>query len=460
MAEFWAELIGVSITGRFSLEKLQSSGPHGAFFLTNRQGVAASEAVIALTVLDQEGEQRLAQWQGAAPLSHPNLLRVFEAGKDTAGGIAVAYAVMEPPEEELSAALADRALAGDEAGDVLRAVIAAFGYLHARGISYGSIQPKQIVAAGGVIKVASDDLHFGATEPQIQEDVRALGLCLYEILTQRRDPEIPGIASIPNPLRNIIEGCLHPDPQERWTLARVLAALESVQGSTTALPVPEPAPAPETAPPAATQASPVSSRTLTPVAYLQPAELPSRRWPYVAAGGGVLLIVLIWLAWPGPHPPQTSPAAGLVSQPVVAPPPSVAPPVQPPAAKQEPAPAGPPSSQPPSGGNSPNASPETAGAGGEPTAAGELSQEGQEERNWRVIAFTYNYRKDAARELRRLRRKWPELKPEIFSLEEEDSPPFFISLGGRMTRAEAAEMRDLALDKGLPDDVFIRNYSH
>ena len=69
-----------------------------------------------------------------------------------------------------------------------------------------------------------------ATQGQTPEiDLWRVGLTLVEGLTQQR-PVLSGGAlvyptSLPEPFWQIAQGCLQPDPQQRWTLEQIRAAL-------------------------------------------------------------------------------------------------------------------------------------------------------------------------------------------------------------------------------------------
>jgi hypothetical protein len=56
-----------------------------------------------------------------------------------------------------------------------------------------------------------------------------------------------------------------------------------------------------------------------------------------------------------------------------------------------------------------------------------------------------------------INRKWPQLKAEQFS-PNGSGPPYFVALGGRMTRGEAVRLQQQAISSGLPPDTFVRNF--
>jgi hypothetical protein len=78
---------------------------------------------------------------------------------------------------------------------------------------------------------------------------------------------------------------------------------------------------------------------------------------------------------------------------------------------------------------------------------------------WRVIAYTYNGRSNAEKKARSLNEKRPGWHAEVFT-PKGDRAPYFVSLGGRMTLAEAERVQRDARAKGLPRDTFVRNFTN
>lgn len=77
---------------------------------------------------------------------------------------------------------------------------------------------------------------------------------------------------------------------------------------------------------------------------------------------------------------------------------------------------------------------------------------------WRVVAYTYSRYRDAQAKADHINGKLPGLHASVFAPRGKDQAPFFVSLGGRMTRAEAMNLQRVALAKGLPRDTFVRNF--
>ena len=77
---------------------------------------------------------------------------------------------------------------------------------------------------------------------------------------------------------------------------------------------------------------------------------------------------------------------------------------------------------------------------------------------WRVIAFTYRLREPAAAKARQLNQNHPGLNAAVFSPKSRKGY-YLVSLGGRMTRDDAARLQRSARAKGLPRDLYVQNYS-
>ncbi len=78
---------------------------------------------------------------------------------------------------------------------------------------------------------------------------------------------------------------------------------------------------------------------------------------------------------------------------------------------------------------------------------------------WRVIAYTYNGKSNAEKKAKTINEKHPAFHAQVFT-PKGDRAPYFISLGGRMTLAEAERTQREARSKGLPKDTFVRNFSN
>jgi hypothetical protein len=81
----------------------------------------------------------------------------------------------------------------------------------------------------------------------------------------------------------------------------------------------------------------------------------------------------------------------------------------------------------------------------------------EERQFWRVIVYTFAQRRDAEQRAASINGRFPEFEAEVF--QPNDSSPYLVSIGGRMSRQEAAQLRATARASGLPRDAYMQNYS-
>jgi TonB family protein len=239
MSEALRQWEGRIVAGKFPVESYLGESDHSAVFTTQGQG-GRGKAVIKMIAADAaSAEQQLRRCRAARELSHPNLIRIIEAGQE---GTALLYVVEEYAEENLAQILPERALTAEEAREMLRPVCRALQYLHGKGFVHGHIQPSNILAIGDQVKLSSDSLgtpgekrHGAASAYRPPEatnstagDVWQLGMTIVEALTQHlpvwdrtqtNAPQIP--ATVPEPFREIAAHCLQIEAGKRWTVAQV-----------------------------------------------------------------------------------------------------------------------------------------------------------------------------------------------------------------------------------------------
>jgi TonB family protein len=254
MVEHRTEYEGQTVGEGLVLGKYLGGSERGGVFLTELGGPEPRRAAVKIIPAEEvDAEAQLSRWNAAAQLSHPHLLRIFKSGRCELGGREHCYAVMEFAEEDLSQILPQRALTPAEAREMLKPVLGALAFLHARGFVHGHIKPSNIMAVEDQLKISSDGLcsagerrgdlmrpcNYDAPEIANGEilpvaDVWSLGVTLVEILTQRlplqdgtagRDPDLPdGLAS---PFLEIARHCLRSDPRRRWTIGDIAARLDA-----------------------------------------------------------------------------------------------------------------------------------------------------------------------------------------------------------------------------------------
>src|ERR1700687_2438580 len=256
MSGAWKRWEGRTVDGRFPLQSYLGSSDHSAVFLTVRQphGGDSEKAAIKLISADAvDAKQQFLRWKAASELSHPNLIRVFEAGRGELDSTELLYVVMEYAEENLSQILPERTLTAEEARSMLPPILRALQFVHGKGFVHGHIQPSNILAVGDEVKLSSDALSMAgerrgraramsAYDPpeaatgaiSTASDVWQLGITLIEVLTQQlrvwdrarmSAPVVP--AEVPEPFREIAGHCLQVDAGKRWTVSEILHRVEA-----------------------------------------------------------------------------------------------------------------------------------------------------------------------------------------------------------------------------------------
>ena len=288
--ESWKSWEGRLVAGKFPLHQWLGGSDHSAVFLTETAPQGSEKAAIKLIVAEAaEMERQMAQLCETTRLSHPHLMRSFEAGRGQIDGASFVYVVMEHADEDLAEILPQRALGGGEISDLLPPPLDALAYIHGRGMVHGRIRPANILAVGDQLKLSSDQIIAAETivarknrdaydAPETESgpvsaasDVWSIGVAVVAALTQspawaeRIASGESGVSDrIPEPVRGIARECLQADPKRRCSLAQIHARLQPAARS-----VPAPA-EPKPVPPAR-----------------------SNRWPALAIAVAIVLLVLI-----------------------------------------------------------------------------------------------------------------------------------------------------------------------
>lgn len=310
MSELWKQWEGRAVDGKFPLRSYLGGSDHSAVFLTIRPLAAgASEpAAIKLIAADRAGaERQLTRWNAICELTHPYLIRIFEAGRCELDGTQLLYVVEEYAEENLSQILPERALTAEEARGMLPPVLRALQFVHEKGFVHGRIQPANIFAIGDEVKLASDGLgvpgeasrdaaatglcdapEAATGKASAAGDVWQLGMTLIEVLTQRLPicdragmPEIP--AALSAPFREIATQCLQVDADKRATIGEILKRLEPIRPGAPPVPVPS---------------LPIKTeKAVSSPAIARPSKA-SAKWPYMAGLAAVVAVAFILVARP------------------------------------------------------------------------------------------------------------------------------------------------------------------
>jgi TonB family protein len=266
--ESWKPWEGRLVDGKFPLRQWLGGSDHSAVFLTETVPEGSEKAAIKLIAVEPaDAERRLAQLRETTRLSHPHLIRTFEAGRGQINGASFVYVVMEHADEDLAEILPERALEPGEVSDLLPPLLDALAYIHGKGMVHGRIMPANILAVGDQLKLSSDEVVPAETiiprktrnaydAPETESgpvssasDVWSIGVVLMEALTQS-----PALAAriafgesgvsdrIPEPFRGIARECLRADPKRRCSLAQIHARLQPAARSVPALAESKPVP--------------------------------------------------------------------------------------------------------------------------------------------------------------------------------------------------------------------------
>src|SRR5579862_3414330 len=150
MSNTWIQWEGQIVNGKFQLLRYLGGTESGAVFLTQRRvnDGLVNAAIKIIPATSESGALQLARWKTFAKLSHPNLISLYDMGQSEAGDVSFVYLVMECADENLSQVVPGRALAEDEATEIVRSVLAVLAYLHEKGFVHGAVRPAHIMAAG------------------------------------------------------------------------------------------------------------------------------------------------------------------------------------------------------------------------------------------------------------------------------------------------------------------------
>lgn len=209
--------------GPYRLDKYLGGTGTSAVYATAFGSGAAPAAIKLMQADGMERDSLLTRLSALAKLSHPNLVRFFEAGECRVDGVSLIYIVTERADANLADVLSERALTEAEAREMLEAVVPALSFLHEQGFVDGSVKPSNVLAIGEQIKLSPDGVgNLNAATPA--EDVWALGVTLVQVLTRSGPEPLP--RNMPQPFAEIAANCLKRDPQARWSVRQIGAYLE------------------------------------------------------------------------------------------------------------------------------------------------------------------------------------------------------------------------------------------
>ena len=407
---------GLCLDGTYTFEHWMREDASGTFFAARRDD--GEQVMVKLLPENMAGaEAQQEAWQRSRHLRHAHLQYVYDSGYTEIAGTRYVYGVFERPDDVVAGALEQGPLSEEESRGVVEAALSALRYLHSQGMVHGSLDPNRVIAVGDAVKLATDSLREADGSEGHAEDARQLGVLIQSL----RSPEMPG-----EPLATVMRHATEPDPNIRWTLAEMAAALAAMPvvpvepvipprvEDVKAAPVTEPMPLP--------QALPAS-----PVVTLPPPRIRREAGPRRSSPGGfprwifagVAIVLLSILAFnlrrkTEPAPSALTPTTTSENRPAI--PAAAAPVAQP----ERPSPM--------------------------PAATGK----------WRVIAYTYTSHDIAAKKAAYVNKRWPDLHATVLASSDRRGY-FLVALGGSMKRDEANRLQHKARTLGLPRDTYVQN---
>jgi eukaryotic-like serine/threonine-protein kinase len=224
---------GFEIDGKYRIGVCLSEGHRQGVYETFRGEQPANVKLIGPETADHASEL-LAGFAAGQRLRHPHVLEIYDFGEASVNGTPCVYVVTERADENLADVLRERALDETETRQILDGVIPALEFLHEQGFVHGRVKPSEVVACGETVKLnaecicghssglyAAPETADGSFGPAA--DAWSLAVLILESLT--RSPYESEIDRLGTPFREMVEGGLRPDPQARWTVARMGAAL-------------------------------------------------------------------------------------------------------------------------------------------------------------------------------------------------------------------------------------------
>ena len=286
--EIWTKWESQVVNGIFPLRRFLGRSNHSVVFLTECRAQNLANAAIKIIPADPaRAESQLSRWQLAASLSHPHLIRLFQAGRCKLGGHPFLFVVTEYADQNLAQILPHRPLTVEEAREMLPPALDALAFLHRQSLVHGQLKPSNFLVVNDQLKLASDTIRaVGEAGIDFAEDMRSLGATIVEALTQTR-PARESLAAAALPatlspgLAQAVQRCLSPEPGNRPTVSELRDQIDPAPEAPPLVPAPQaPVPAPRAAAP-------------PPAARRPPAAKPQPRWLVPAAAVGLVLLA-VW----------------------------------------------------------------------------------------------------------------------------------------------------------------------
>src|ERR1700683_1243937 len=134
----WGDLEGRQLEERWLLGRLVRPEGRTAWF--EAIGPDGVPVMLSVTEALNDEDELLARLSAAADIRHPNVVAIREATISHLDDTPVVVGVMEMTEENLGDVLRERTLSAAEGRQVLDAVLAALGAMHAHGLVHKHIE--------------------------------------------------------------------------------------------------------------------------------------------------------------------------------------------------------------------------------------------------------------------------------------------------------------------------------
>ncbi len=181
----WGDYEGRRVENRWLLGRLVRPEGRRAWF--EAIGPDGLPVMLSITEALNDEDELIERLRAAAQIRHPHVVAIREAALSHLDDIPVVVAEMEMTEENLSDVLRDRVLTPQEGRQVLDAVLAALGAMHAHGLVHRHVESASVVATGETIKLRSDCLQMAGSSfgTAAADDVRWAARMVSHAVTGR-----------------------------------------------------------------------------------------------------------------------------------------------------------------------------------------------------------------------------------------------------------------------------------
>ena len=206
----WGDLEGRQLEERWLLGRLVRPEGRTAWF--EAIGPDGMPVMLSVTEALNDEDELLARLTAVAEIRHPNVVAIREAAISHLDDTPVVVGVMEMTEENLGDVLRERTLSAAEGRQVLDAVLAALGAMHAHGLVHKHVEAGSVLATGETIKLRSDCVQMGGSAfgTTAADDVRAAARMATHAVTGRfpAGENDPVLQLLPEPMARAVRRAL------------------------------------------------------------------------------------------------------------------------------------------------------------------------------------------------------------------------------------------------------------